>query len=72
MDIYQIISNYFVAGAIFKPDGSGFRCIKTAPIIRWMVGFPLWHIEQFCDAKDWSLQLIDSMPELLYPNPLNF
>ena len=49
--LYQITSSYFVAGLIVKDD----KVIKSAPIIKWMIGRNLKYIETYCLSKHWKL-----------------
>lgn len=38
--LLRVETNYFVAGAVFVKTGSEWRCVRSAPILKWMVGKP--------------------------------
>ncbi|GAG84030.1 unnamed protein product [marine sediment metagenome] len=52
--LFQITSPYYTAGLIFRND----RCIKSAPIIHWMINQSLGYIRRYCNNKRFEIQLI--------------
>lgn len=50
---YQITAPHFVAGLVFQ----GGVVKVAAPIIRYMVGWPLGRTEAYCYQKRWRMRL---------------
>ena len=48
--LVRIVSPYFVAGALFNPDGV---CMPPAPILRWCVGKPRAQLLQDFKRRGW-------------------
>ncbi len=36
--LLRVVAPHYVAGAVWQNDGTGWRCINAAPIIKWMIG----------------------------------
>lgn len=49
--LYRISSNYFVAGYDIETG-------NIAPIIRYMQGWSLERIKEYCQKKGWILEVI--------------
>ena len=53
--LYQISSNYFTAGFITKAN----KVIEAAPIIKYMIGWPLEKVLNYVTKKRWEYILLD-------------
>ncbi len=53
MTLLRITAPHFVAGAEF--DG---RCVRAAPILRWMLGLSLTSVLQYCERKGWQADVL--------------
>jgi hypothetical protein len=52
----RIVSPYFVAGVIFKNT----IVVRAAPIVKYMVGWHMKKVLDYCDKKDWDYDYIRS------------
>ena len=52
--LYQIKAKHFVAGLETKHS----VVIFTAPIIKYMVGWSLERVKEYCQRKEWELNYI--------------
>lgn len=52
MALYQITAPHFCAGITTHKD----RVDNGAPIVRYMDGWPLSRVEEYCRKKDWQLE----------------
>lgn len=52
--IRQIDSGYFCAGVVVDDLG---RVIRAAPIVKYMRGWTLKQVEDYCREKRWTLRL---------------
>ena len=52
MMILQIDSGYFCAGVVLDND----RVQRTAPIVKYMLGWTLQRVRDYCERKSWRLQ----------------
>ena len=52
--LYQITAPYFCAGIITTE-----KVVRAAaPIVKYMVGWPMGKVERYCEQKGWSLELV--------------
>lgn len=57
-DLYQITAPYFCAGIDFK----GTLIVKeAAPIIKYMKGWTLQKVSNYCLCKRWTLKQINTL-----------
>jgi hypothetical protein len=49
--LIRIDSGHFIAGAIIEND----ECIKCAPIIKYLLGWDVQEIKNYCERKKWKL-----------------
>lgn len=54
MKIIRIVAPHFVAGALLEPSG----VVRTAPIIKYMVGWTRDKVFGYCKSKGWSAEVI--------------
>ena len=55
MLIIRITAPYFCCGAVL---GSDLSVIKSAPIIKWMIGKSWKFIYDYCKKKKWKLEVM--------------
>jgi hypothetical protein len=55
-DLIRITSNYFCAGAELHP--LNLICVKSANIIKYMIGWKFGKIKSYCDKKKWKLEML--------------
>jgi len=53
--LLQIISNHFCAGIEFKD----FEVIRCAPILKYMRGWRLHKVKNYCESKGWKVTVIE-------------
>ena len=49
--LLRIEAPHYVAGAIFKKVNDDWRCVKAAPIIKWMIGKSIKDISDYLSKK---------------------
>lgn len=52
--LYRISARHFVAG--FEAEEG--RVVFSAPILRYMVGWSLGHVRDYCKTKRWKLECV--------------
>lgn len=50
----RIVSSYFVAGFETSSD----HVVRTAPIIRYMIGWHVNRVWSYCLSKNWQLERV--------------
>ncbi|MCB0627940.1 MAG: hypothetical protein KDC43_29445 [Saprospiraceae bacterium] len=53
--LYQIKSSYFTAGIVtdIHPKSEDIRVKIAAPIVKYMIGWTLEEVQQYCKRKGW-------------------
>lgn len=54
--LLRVVSHYFVAGAIWEKTDDQWKCIRAAPIIKWMVGKSPEFVADYIKKKKWDYQ----------------
>ncbi|MBK9497337.1 MAG: hypothetical protein IPO08_23015 [Xanthomonadales bacterium] len=54
--ILRVAAPHFVAGAIWRRDVAGWRCVRAAPVIKWMVGQPADEVKSYLVRKGWVFE----------------
>ncbi len=49
----RIIAPHFVAGLVLNEDKI---CVRTAPILNYMLGWNWWQVIAYCKKKRWSYE----------------
>lgn len=52
--LLRVEAPHFVAGAIWAGDGAEARCVRCAPILRWMKGKRPIDVKQYLLRKGYS------------------
>ena len=58
---YRIDAPHFCAG--FEADASAYVVVRAAPIIKYMQGWGVQKVRDYCFKKGWALQAIEILPE---------
>jgi len=56
--LLRIEAPHFVAGAIFENRDGEWKCIKAAPIIRYLCKTPSSEIKRYLDSKGWRYRWV--------------
>lgn len=56
--LLRIEAPHFVAGAIFENRDGGWKCIKAAPIIRYLCKMSPSEIKRYLDSKGWRYRWV--------------
>lgn len=56
--LLRIEAPHFVAGAIFENRDGGWKCIKSAPIIRYLCAMSSSEIKRYLDSKGWRYRWV--------------
>ena len=54
MVLLRIVAKHFVAGVITQEG----ICCRAAPIVKYMKGWTIEHIQHYCCKKTWDIKLI--------------
>jgi hypothetical protein len=49
--LLRVTAPHFCAGAIWRKDSNGWRCIDAAPILGWMIGKHPDYVRAYLDRK---------------------
>lgn len=52
--LIRIESSYFVAGVIFGDE----KVIIAAPIIKYMIGWNMYKVINYCKQKNWKFEIL--------------
>lgn len=55
MMLIRIVAPHFVAGLEWNENSN--QVIKAAPIIHYMMGWHIRQIEEYCNNKEWSMEV---------------
>lgn len=55
----RILAPTFAAGFEYRRE----RVVYAAPIIRYMLGWPLNRVRAYCAKKKWRLELLDAVKD---------
>lgn len=55
--LVQIHANHFVAAIVVSDDD--FKVFEAAPIIRYMMGWGIESVVQYCDKKQWGMDYVE-------------
>lgn len=50
--LLRIVAPHFVAGLVV----AGCEVSETAPILRYMLDWPIWEVIDYCDRKGWKVE----------------
>lgn len=56
MNVYRITAPHFTAGAVSNEDGV---IEHTAPIVKYMQGWPIDKVQKYCASKNWTFETVD-------------
>lgn len=53
--LLSVDAPYFCCGLVLVND----HAIRTAPIVRYMLGWHRNHIERYCRSRGWRVEMVD-------------
>ena len=56
--LLRITAPHFVAGAVFQKRGSVWVCVKSAPIVKYMIGMEPIKIKAYIMKKRWVYEWV--------------
>lgn len=56
---FRISAPHFVAGGMFSPkmDSRYKIVVEAAPIIKYMLGWQSYKVEEYCRKKKWEIEI---------------